>query len=102
MIALELSYGRFGTRSETSIRGQPEFGLEFLYRWSRCTASQGRTIGCRIYSRDQSCTGGSATYNRANLLAKRIHVEVGISLATRRQGILLVPATHNRVDAELF
>jgi hypothetical protein len=75
IVALKLSYRRFGSRVENAtIIAEPELSLDLLYQISSRTPSQ-RAPTSSIHRRYQGRWGCIAGYYSRHLLAKFVHVK---------------------------
>src|SRR6202007_3279797 len=93
---LELPYCSFGGTVERAGHGHIKLRLDFRDQIARRAASQrrlSRAIRCGYYRRSRRI----ARHDGGYLLAKIVHVEIRVVLTAMRQGILLVPATHDRI-----
>src|SRR4051812_43057508 len=98
---LELPYCSFGGAVESAGHGYIKFRLDLRDQIARRAASQcgpSRAIRCRYCRRSRRI----ARHDSGYLLTEIVHVEIRIVLAAVRQGVLLVPGTHDRIRPNLF
>src|SRR5262249_3236943 len=101
MLGLKLPDRSLGRTVETAARRNPKLGLNLLDELSGSASPQrGPVIGIRCRYDGQIWRGPA--HDGGNLPAKFVHVESGIVFATVRQGVFLVPTTHDRVGPDLL